>query len=267
MQDNTQQIVEPPKVGFLDWLLYIPFLLSFALVLLVFDPIQRIALLISRHAHEQTVIYMNRGLMLTLKLVGVSFRIHGEEKIDANGPFIVVANHQSLFDIPALHWLFRKNPPRFISKKELARFLPSVSYNLRYGQNAIIDRSDPQQAIPEIKKLGALIEQQNLAAVLFPEGTRTKTGAVGKYRVSGFSALYETAPSARIIPVVIDDSWKLAKKKKLQAFPLGTTVTIIIGDEMKREDFKGPIEMLRAIHDFTVETINELRAEHARIGS
>jgi 1-acyl-sn-glycerol-3-phosphate acyltransferase len=42
---------------------------------------------------------------------------------------------------------------KFVSKKELGKGIPSVSYNLRHGGSALIDRKDPKQAIPEIKKI------------------------------------------------------------------------------------------------------------------
>ena len=47
----------------------------------------------------------------------------------------------------------RKWHPKFISKKELGKGIPSVSYNLKYGGSALIDRKDPKQALPEIKKV------------------------------------------------------------------------------------------------------------------
>ena len=63
-----------------------------------------------------------------------------------NVPVVFVANHQSLYDIPPFIWFMRSNHPKFISKIELAKGIPSVSYNLRHGGAALIDRKNPRQS-------------------------------------------------------------------------------------------------------------------------
>ena len=69
---------------------------------------------------------------------------------------------------------FQKSFPNFVSKKELGKGIPSVSYNLRHGDNVLIDRSDPRQAINTLMKFGRENRKENLTAVIFPEGTRSK---------------------------------------------------------------------------------------------
>ena len=69
-------------------------------------------------------------------------------------PLIIVSNHQSMNDIPPIIWYMRKYHPKFVSKIELGKGIPSVSYNLRHGGSALIDRKDSKQALVAIARFG-----------------------------------------------------------------------------------------------------------------
>ena len=107
---------------------------------------------------------------------------------------------------------------KFISKIELGKGIPSVSYNLRHGGSALIDRKDPKQALPEIKKVAELVNNNNYSVVIFPEGTRSKTGTPKPFAVNGLKMLYKFAPDAYFLPITINNSWKMTK---FGTFPLG----------------------------------------------
>jgi 1-acyl-sn-glycerol-3-phosphate acyltransferase len=66
-------------------------------------------------------------------------------------PLIIVANHQSTYDIPPIIWYLKKFHPKFISKKHLGKGIPGVSYNLRNGGSVLIDRRRRDEAIKLIK--------------------------------------------------------------------------------------------------------------------
>jgi 1-acyl-sn-glycerol-3-phosphate acyltransferase len=127
-------------------------------------------------------------------------------------PLIVVANHQSLFDIPPVIWGFRRHHPKFIAKIELGKGIPSISYNLRHGGSALIDRGKPLQSVREIGKLGRYIEQNRYAVCIFPEGTRTRDGRMKPFLPAGIDALLKAAPSAVVVPLAIDGTYELTKK-------------------------------------------------------
>jgi 1-acyl-sn-glycerol-3-phosphate acyltransferase len=162
-------------------------------------------------AQKRSVDLMNFLLLKSQKILGVSHTFVGFDKLPAGRPLIIVANHQSMFDISPVVWGFRKHYPKFISKIELAKGIPSISYNLRRGGSAIIDRQNKGQAIREIIKLGHAIEKHNYSACIFPEGTRSKDGKVKKFKIGGIDALVKTAPSALIVPFVIDGNIRLLK--------------------------------------------------------
>jgi 1-acyl-sn-glycerol-3-phosphate acyltransferase len=147
---------------------------------------------------------LNFGLLYGLWFLGTRIVFQGFYKIPQNRPLIIVANHQSLLDIVAVVVGFRKNHPKFISKIELGKGIPSVSYNLRHGGSVLIDRKKGAQSVKDIMMLGKHIEATNYSACIFPEGTRTKNGQVKTFQPAGIASLIRTAPSAVIVPFAID---------------------------------------------------------------
>ncbi len=82
----------------------------------------------------------------------------------------------------------------------------------------MIDRKDPKQALPVLKKLSEYIEANNRSAVIFPEGTRSKNGIPKSFAPNGLKILCKYAPNALVVPVTINNSWKVYR---YGGFPLG----------------------------------------------
>jgi len=203
----------------LSYPLTVLFYLSFLIMLLIFHPIQWICLnVFGYQAHKKSVDILNGCLVRTTHILGTTYDIQHRERLPEGVPLIIVANHQSMYDIPPIIWFMRKVHPKFISKKELGKGIPSVSYNLRHGGSVLIDRKDPKQALPAIKQMGEYIQKHNRSAVIFPEGTRSKTGVPKRFSENGLKILCKYAPSAYIVPVSINNSWKLVRYGQ---FPMG----------------------------------------------
>lgn len=193
--------------------------LCFALCLVIFHPIQWFCLnVFGYQAHKKSVDYLNFFLVRCINILGTRFTFKNRENIPQGVPIIVVSNHQSMYDIIGIIWYLRKIHPKFVSKKELGKGIPSVSYNLRHGGSVLIDRKDSKQAIPAIKGLSEYIQMHNRAAVIFPEGTRSKDGKPKEFAQSGLKILCKYAPSAYVVPITINNSWKMVK---FGAFPMG----------------------------------------------
>ena len=212
-------------------------MLLFFLGLIVFHPIQWICFnVFGYQAHKKSVDYLNFCLLRVANVIGTTFKFENREDIPENTPLIVVANHQSLYDIIGIIWFLRKFHPKFVSKKELGKGIPSISYNLNHGGSVLIDRKDPKQAIPTIKKLADYIELHKRTAVIFPEGTRSKDGKPKEFAQSVFKILCKYAPSAYVVPITINGSWKLVK---FGFFPLGlgNRLTFTVHKPMAVKDF------------------------------
>ncbi|MEM7382443.1 MAG: lysophospholipid acyltransferase family protein [Bacteroidota bacterium] len=191
----------------------------FGLCLLVFHPIQWFCLKVFGYdAHKRSVTWLNWCLMRCTNLLGTRYTFRNPHKLPTDRPLIIVANHQSMYDIPPIIWYLRAHHPKFVSKKELGKGIPSVSFNLRHGGSVLIDRKDSKQALKEIAKLGDYIEKNRRSAVIFPEGTRSRTGHPKPFQVTGLKVLMKAAPSAMVVPISINNSWKLLRFGK---FPYG----------------------------------------------
>lgn len=196
----------------LSYPLSVLFFLVFGLLLLFFDPVQRICLrLFGYTAHKKSVDIFNGCLLLALHLVGATFRFKIEDELPKDVPVIIVSNHQSMWDIPPLIWFLRKIHPKFISKMELGKGIPTISYNLKYGGSVLIDRRDPLQATREIAKIASYIEEHNRSVVIFPEGTRSRTGHPKEFKRKGLETLFKNAPNAMVLPITVNNSWKLQR--------------------------------------------------------
>ena len=229
--------------------------LVFGFFLAIFHPIQWICLnLFGYQAHKKSVDYLNFCLVRTTHLLGTTYKVENLETVPVGIPLIIVANHQSLYDIPALIWFMRKFHPKFISKKELGKGIPSVSYNLKYGGSVLIDRKDPKQALPAIKGMSEYIELHKRSAVIFPEGTRSKTGIPKRFSESGLKILCKYAPSAYIVPVTINNSWKMVR---WGMFPLGlgNRLTIKIQEAFPIKDLPFG-EILERTENAVIKDIN-----------
>ena len=220
-------------VKLLGYLLTPIYLIVFGLLLVVFHPIQVICRNIWGYsAHKKSVDILNFLIMKSLLILGTKISFRCFEKLPKERPIILISNHQSMFDIPPIIWGFRTHHPKFISKIELGKNIPSVSYNLRHGGSILIDRKKRLQAAREIEKLGRYIENNHYTASIFPEGTRTKDGKMKPFKSAGVNYLLKSAPSAVVVPLVIDGNYELLKKG-LYPMSFGVKITYTVLDSIE----------------------------------
>ncbi|WP_437682476.1 lysophospholipid acyltransferase family protein [Sorangium sp. So ce131] len=129
----------------------------------------------------------------------VDLIVRGREHAAGTRPFVVMSNHQSLFDIPVV---FRAIPGRLrmVAKTELFR-LPVFGQAMKAAGFIRIDRSDRVQATASLQ-VGAAMLQNGTRVWIAPEGTRSKTGALLPFKSGGFRMAIET--NTPILPVAID---------------------------------------------------------------
>lgn len=180
--------------------------------LCIFHPIQWICFkLFGYKAHKISVDILNFFLTYSNWSLFNSVTFINQQNLTTKQPIIFVANHQSMYDIPGMIWYLRKHHPKFISKIELTKNIPSISYNLRVGGGANIDRKDSKQAISELIKLGRRMKENNWSTVIFAEGTRAKDGKLKPFQVGGIATLLKVVPNALIVPIAIENSWKIVR--------------------------------------------------------
>jgi len=197
-----------------SYLLSILYYISFGSCLVFFHVLQSISFFtIGYRPQKFFVDILNLMILKCLNLLGTKIEFNHTHKLPLNRPIIFVANHQSTYDVPPIIWHLRKHHIKFVSKKELGKGIPSVSFNLRHGGSVLIDRNKPKQAIELVRDFGKKLCENNHSAMIFPEGTRSKDGFPKKFQKTGLLNLLECMPNALIVPVSIENSWEMAKHK------------------------------------------------------
>lgn len=197
---------------FLGYLLTPLYYFAFGALLGIFHPVQWLSLKLGGYrAHKRAVDLLNFFLTQTYVILGCRVHFRSRSSLPLDRPLIFIANHQSMYDISPLIWHLRKYHAKFISKIELTRRIPSISFNLKYGGGANIDRQDPKQSITEILQLAKRMNENTWSAIIFPEGTRSKNGRLKDFAVGGIATLLKKIPKALVVPIAIDGSWNLTR--------------------------------------------------------
>lgn len=250
----------------IDWVVTVPFLVVFGLVLLVFDLPQRLARMFGPRPQEIVAGALQVALVWAFRLTGARISIDRSPRVLPRESYLILANHQSLFDIPILGAELFTNYPKYVSKRELARWLPSISYNLRRGGNALIERSDRSQATSAIRELGSTVVRRGVSAVLYPEGTRARRGNLRPFKRAGALALLEAAPEVPVVPAVIDESWRLLRFN-LFPVPFGTGIRVRFGDPIARSPDEDRSALLSQVREEISQTLETWREEKTRASS
>ncbi|GGD94850.1 lysophospholipid acyltransferase family protein [Planktosalinus lacus] len=230
------------------------FYLIFGVLLLLFEVIQRICLNVFGYtAHKKSVSLFNWLVLRSLHVLGTTYTIQMPKILPDREPVIIVSNHQSMWDIPPLIWFLRKLHPKFISKKELGKGIPTISYNLKHGGSVLIDRKNPKQAAEEIKKIAHYISKHNRSVVIFPEGTRSRNGTPKPFKQKGLKILFEHASEAYVLPVSISGSWKL-QKYGVFPIPLGVHLQFHIQEPLKVSEFNHE-ELIHKLEKLITENV------------
>jgi len=221
----------------LSYPLTVLFYLFFGISMLVFHPIQWFCFnVFGYQAHKKSVDYFNLCILRSLNILGTRFDVTINSSIPKNVPIIIVSNHQSMWDIPPIIWFLRSYHPKFISKIELGKGIPSISYNLRHGGAILIDRKNPKQALGELMKFAKYLVKFNRSGVIFPEGTRSRDGHPKEFKKTGLITLFKKAPEAYVLPISINNSWRL-QRYGFFPMPLGVKLKMQVHPAIKVGDF------------------------------
>lgn len=219
------------------------FWLLFGLMLLTFEVIQRVCFYVFGYqAHKKSVDIFNGITVFLLRvLFGTKFTIENNSNIPKNVPVLVVSNHQSMWDVSPVIWFLRRLHPKFVSKKELGKGIPTISFNLKHGGSVLIDRKDREQAVVQLEDFAKYLNQTKRAGVLFAEGTRSMDNNMKPFKPGGLKTLIENMPGAYVLPLSITNSWKLQRYNNFP-IPFGIHYKMTLHPAIKIAD--QPIEQL-----------------------
>lgn len=149
-------------------------------------------------ATEYMFMLYKKWAKFTINLLGIDIEINGSENIP-NESCVFVGNHTSILDIPILINCvgFKLG---FISKKEVLEY-PIIGFWLKKGKNVALDRDNVRQGIQAINE-GVENVKNGYSMVIFPEGTRSKTGEILEFKKG--SLKLATKSKSKIVPVYIE---------------------------------------------------------------
>lgn len=136
--------------------------------------------------------------------------VRGREHAEGSGPLVVMSNHQSLYDIPALYCAI-PGRLRMVAKDELFR-VPVWGQAMTAAGFIRIDRRDRAQAVASLHASAEKLKEGTRIWIA-PEGTRSWDGRLGKFKSGGFRLALETG--APILPVAIDGTRRILPAKGL----------------------------------------------------
>jgi 1-acyl-sn-glycerol-3-phosphate acyltransferase len=210
----------------IDWFITPVYIALFFSILVLFHPIHLLASCFSRRLHKYLLDLMNICIVQNIRLItGARYRVFGAPALPEGRSVILVSNHQSMYDIPMMMWECRSREVGFIAKRELGRWIPSISLALRRLGSVLIDRSDAAEAVRQIEAFGRAKEHSKQVAVVFPEGTRARDGVMKRFKATGLKALLSTMPSAIVQPVAIRGNWRLLRYN-FWPVPYGTSIEL-----------------------------------------
>src|SRR5262249_29045539 len=156
---------------------------------------------------------------LILKTTGVRVTVNGLERLNPSRSYVFAANHQSVYDIPIV---FASLPYqlRIIAKESLGN-IPFMGWHLRRAGHVLVDRSNPGAGV--VKKMARLVAKGQ-SLIVFPEGTRSVDGAVGRFK--GGSFVIAQQAELPVVPLTITGSRGVMLKGQLTVRPGDVMLTV-----------------------------------------
>ena len=159
---------------------------------------------------------------LILATTGVDVSVSGLERLEPGKTYVFVANHQSIYDIPCLFWSIPFQL-RIIAKDSLGSF-PMLGPHLKRTGHLLVDRKHPDRA--GIIGWASRLTSNGLSLIIFPEGTRSRTGMLGKFK--GGSIMLAMQAGLPLVPISVIGSRHVMKKGELTTRP--GSVALIVHD-------------------------------------
>jgi 1-acyl-sn-glycerol-3-phosphate acyltransferase len=197
------------------------FAISFVCVaLLLCDPIQRLVLAPwVRLAPHKRIAVLGRWQHAMAHLVLDSLRWIGGAhlpalpRIPADEDTLILMNHQSVLDIPLVVASLASGYPRIVTRKRYLRWIPLISHMVRLYQYPVVNpAANPGESRRALAELTRAARETDVPLVVFPEGTRTKDGAIGPFKTTGLRIILRQRPWT-VYVLVADGFWQRAKVK------------------------------------------------------
>lgn len=192
------------------WLVYFPF---FCASTLVFGSL---AATLAFVANERIASFVGGVLWARINawMTPISVAVSGRDNVDPDQSYVVIANHQSAFDIFVLYG-FLNIDFKWVMKQEV-RKLPGIGIGCEKVGHIFIDRSNHDAAIKSLEEAKKKIVN-GTSIIFFPEGTRSMDGIIKPFKKGAFKMALDL--DLPILPVTITGTRDILPNKTLDLFP------------------------------------------------
>lgn len=203
------------------------FLVAMIAMFLSYDLRLSVERLLSRKARIRVVTgFMQREARRLLGLASLFTGLQVDRSLPSGASlpnrFLIVSNHQSLADIVVLLAAFRTRLVKFVAKRELKYGVPGISQCLRLGGDAFVTRDGFtrrrfERTRGELERLATLVREQSVCPVIFPEGTRSRDGRLGRFHSGAYRILAESS-GAPVVIVALDGGTRISTLSTFRQF-------------------------------------------------
>lgn len=186
-----------------------------------------------------------------------SHRVIGWEKVDPKKAYVIVMNHNTLFDILVLYFL--RLEYRWVSKIEVVK-APFFGQFLYLHGDILINRGRATQALEQLRREGKMWIDRGVSIAIFPEGTRSKTGEMGRFNPGAFDLALRN--EVEVLPIVMHGTRSMLKPKSLR-WNWKNRVTLQILDPITVEELqRAPMrEVADATREKMIAALEALKAD------
>jgi len=144
----------------------------------------------------------------TLSRVGGASFPRPERVVPAEPGVLIVMNHQSVLDIPLVVQTMEAGYPRIVTRARYHRFIPLISHMVRLYQYPVVDPSaNARELVTAVTSLQREARDSDVPIAIFPEGTRTRDGEIGRFKKRGLGHILK-AREWRVYVFVADGFWE-----------------------------------------------------------
>jgi 1-acyl-sn-glycerol-3-phosphate acyltransferase len=153
---------------------------------------------------------LSRTLFMILRVVGGA-DIPRPGRVPGGPGVLILMNHQSILDIPMVIASLQGASPRIVTRERYARWIPVISHTIRtLGYPVVNPGAKAGTVRRHLERLEHIAGTSDAPLVLFPEGTRTRSGKIGRFQTAGLERILR-ARDWTVYILVSDGYWRHAK--------------------------------------------------------